>query len=314
MIVVTGGAGFIGSNLVNPLNKNGIKDVLIIEELDKYTKKFENLKNLEYLDCISKDTFLSEIKNNKYADEIKYIFHLGACSKTTEPDRNYIMSTNYDYSVELLQYSANRNIPLIYASSASVYGAGNKFYEDPKYESYLNHYAESKLMFDNYYRENISKISSQVVGLRYFNVYGPREHHKEGMSSVVYHFYNQMNSSSCINLFKGSHGYEDGEQRRDFIYVQDTIDLKLWFMNNSELSGIYNVGTGTSRPFNDIAKSVISFFGDGQVNYVDFPKNLEAQYQAYTQADIRKLREINYTSEFTDLESGVSQYLKWLAR
>ena len=313
MIVVTGGAGFIGSNLVYSLNKKGLKDILIVEELDTYTKKFNNLKSLDYLDCIDKDSFLDQIKNNKYLNNIECIFHLGACSKTTEPDRDYMLSTNLYYSKDILKYSTNNKIPLIYASSASVYGSGAKFYEDKENESYLNHYAESKLMFDQYYRDNLSKITSQVVGLRYFNVLGPREHHKEGMSSVVYHFYNQMIASKSINLFKGSHGYKDGEQRRDFIFVDDTINVKLWFLKNSNVSGIYNVGTGTSRAFNDIANAVIKYFNHGKINYIDFPNNLESQYQAYTQADMTNLRKSGYLDNFTTLESGVKKYLDWLS-
>ena len=313
MIVVTGGAGFIGSNLVYSLNKKGLKDILIVEELDTYTKKFNNLKNLDYLDCIDKDSFLDKIKNNKYSNNIEYIFHLGACSKTTEPDRDYILSTNLYYSKDILKYCANNKTPLIYASSASVYGSGTKFYENQENESYLNHYAESKLMFDQYYRDNLSKITSQVVGLRYFNVFGPREHHKEGMSSVVYNFYNQMMASKSINLFKGSHGYKDGEQRRDFIFVDDTINVKLWFLKNSNVSGIYNVGTGISRAFNDIANAVIKYFNHGKINYIDFPNNLESQYQAYTQADMTSLRKSGYLDNFTTLESGVKKYLDWLS-
>ena len=168
-------------------------------------------------------------------------------------------------------------------------------------------------MFDQYYRDNLSKITSQVVGLRYFNVFGPREHHKEGMSSVVYHFYNQMITSKSINLFKGSHGYKDGEQRRDFIFVDDTINVKLWFLKNSNVSGIYNVGTGISRAFNDIANAVIKYFNHGKINYIDFPNNLESQYQAYTQADMTNLRKSGYLDNFTTLESGVKKYLDWLS-
>ena len=186
MIVITGGSGFIGSNLLSFLNDNKNKEILIVEELDTYQSKFDNLKDLEYLDCINKDTFIKDLNNksSKYRNNISKIFHLGACSKTTEPDRDYIMSTNLEYSKDLLKYSANNDISLIYASSASVYGEASIFSEDPSNESFLNHYAESKLMFDNYYRQNMSKINSQVVGLRYFNVFGPREFHKEGMSLI----------------------------------------------------------------------------------------------------------------------------------
>ena len=320
MIVVTGGSGFIGSNLVKFLNDMGEEEVLIVEELDTYVKKFENLKDLKYLDCLDKQAFIQDLKRDstKYKNNISQIFHLGACSKTTEPDRDYIMSTNFIYSKDLLEYSANNKISLIYASSASVYGEGKAFIEQPKYESYLNHYAESKLMFDNYYRDNMSKINSQVVGLRYFNVFGPREHHKEGMSSVVYHFFNQRKSHSHISLFKGSHGYEDGEQRRDFIHVDDTVKVKNWFKQNPAVSGIYNVGTGTSRTFNDIAVCVLDYYKNEDPNavmsYIDFPEGLEDQYQAFTEADMSLLKSKGYNESFTSLEKGVKLYLDWLSK
>ena len=320
MIVVTGGSGFIGSNLVKFLNDMGEEEVLIVEELDTYVKKFENLKDLTYLDCLDKQAFIQDLKRNstKYKNNISQIFHLGACSKTTEPDRDYIMSTNLVYSKDLLEYSANNKISLIYASSASVYGEGKAFIEQPKYESYLNHYAESKLMFDNYYRDNMHKINSQVVGLRYFNVFGPRENHKEGMSSVVYHFFNQRKSHSHISLFKGSHGYEDGEQRRDFIHVDDTIKVKNWFKQNPAISGIYNVGTGASRTFNDIAVCVLDYYKNEDPNavmsYIDFPEGLEDQYQAFTEADMSLLKSKGYNESFTSLEKGVKLYLDWLSK
>ena len=320
MIVVTGGSGFIGSNLVNFLNDIGEEEILIVEELDTYVKKFENLKDLKYLDCLDKQAFIQDLKRNstKYKNNISQIFHLGACSKTTEPDRDYIMSTNFVFSKDLLEYSANNKISLIYASSASVYGEGKAFIEQPKYESYLNHYAESKLMFDNYYRDNMSKINSQVVGLRYFNVFGPREHHKQGMSSVVYHFFNQRKSHSEIKLFKGSHGYEDGEQRRDFIHVDDTIKVKNWFKQNPAISGIYNVGTGASRTFNDIAVCVLDYYKNEDPNavmsYIDFPEGLEDQYQAFTEADMSLLKSKGYNESFISLEKGVKLYLDWLSK
>ena len=315
MIVITGGSGFIGSNLVKFLN-NKEEEILIVEELDTYLKKFDNLKDLKYLDCIDKSMFIKDLNSDstKYKNNISKIFHLGACSKTTEPDRDYIMSTNFIYSKDLLKYSANNKISLIYASSASVYGEAEIFSEEPKNESYLNHYAESKLLFDNYYRENASKIKSQVVGLRYFNVFGPREYHKEGMSSVVFHFFNQLHQDNLIKLFKGSHGYDNGEQRRDFIHVDDTVKIKNWFAHNPNISGIYNVGTGVSRSFNDIANCVLEYFKKGSIKYIDFPNNLMEQYQAFTEAKITKIRDRGYDKEFLSLEDGVKSYLDWLSK
>ena len=310
MIIVTGGAGFIGTNLVNALLSID-KKVLIVEELDRYTDKFENLNGLEIVDCLGHDKFLNELLNDKFKDKIDYIFHLGACSKTTEPDRDYIMNINLDYSKEILKYAANSRISIAYASSASVYGAGNDFIEEPKYESSLNYYSESKLLFDNFVRKNIKNIHSQVVGLRYFNVYGPYEQHKKVMSSVIYHFYNQFKEQGFLKLFKGSHGYDNGEQRRDFVHVQDTIDVKLWFMNNN-ISGIYNVATGKSRSFNDIASIVLDYFKTGHIEYISFPKGLEEQYQAFTEADMTKLRGAGYYEKSTELEEGVLSYLKFL--
>ncbi|MBT3548846.1 MAG: ADP-glyceromanno-heptose 6-epimerase [Gammaproteobacteria bacterium] len=316
MLVITGGAGFIGSNLVNFLNNNQDDEILIVEEMDTYVKKFKNLDGLKYIDCIDKDKFINDLNNNSsnYKDKISNIFHLGACSKTTEPDRDYIMSTNLEYSKDLLKYSANNKISLIYASSASVYGEAKSFIENPDNESFLNHYAESKLLFDQYYREHKGKIKSQVVGLRYFNVFGPREFHKEGMFSVVYHFFTQINKSDNIKLFKGSHGYKDGEQRRDFIHVDDTVNVNNWFKMNPNVSGIYNVGTGKCRTFNDIANCVLDYYKRGVINYIDFPDSLEKQYQAFTEADMTKIKSRGYSNNFITLEEGVKSYLDWLSK
>lgn len=311
MIVITGGAGFIGSNLASNLDKDF--ELLIVDELDKQTSKFSNISDIKYLDCIDKVAFLNSLTNDekKYSDNIEMIFHLGACSKTTEKNRNYVMETNFEYSKKLLHFCANNGIPLVYASSASVYGDGKVFKEDPKNESSMNHYAESKLLFDNYYRDHIAKIKSQVSGLRYFNVYGPREAHKEGMFSVMYSFFYQLEQYSQIKLFKGSHGYDNGEQRRDFIHVEDTVKVKKWLMQN-KVSGIFNVGTGKSRSFNDVAKNVISVLKKGHVEYIDFPDGLKEQYQAYTQADMSNLINSGYSDDFLSLEEGVNKYVRWL--
>lgn len=311
MIVVTGGSGFIGTNLVRSLLKLNHK-VLVIEELDRNSHKFKNIDALDIVDCIGHNVFIRDLLNDKYKNKIEYIFHLGACSKTTEPDREYIMDVNLNYSKILFEYAANNNIKMVYASSASVYGSGNIFREDQANESSLNHYSESKLLFDNYVRENLDKVDSQIVGIRYFNVYGPYEQHKEVMSSVIFHFYNQIKDTGKLKLFRGSHGYSDGEQRRDFVYVKDTIDIKIWFMHNN-ISGIFNVATGKSRSFNDVANSVLDFFNSGHIEYIDFPDGLEEQYQAFTEADLTNLRNVGYKGLSTELEDGIKSYLSFLS-
>ena len=311
MIVVTGGSGFIGANLVRSLLKLNHK-VLVIEELDRNSHKFKNIDALDIVDCIGHNVFIRDLLNGKYKNKIEYIFHLGACSKTTEPDREYIMDVNLNYSKMLFEYAANNNIKMVYASSASVYGSGNIFREDQANESSLNHYSESKLLFDNYVRENLDKVDSQIVGIRYFNVYGPYEQHKEVMSSVIFHFYNQIKNTGKLKLFRGSHGYSDGEQRRDFVYVKDTIDIKIWFMQNN-ISGIFNVATGKSRSFNDVANSVLDFFNSGHIEYIDFPDGLEEQYQAFTEADLTNLRNVGYKGLSTELEDGIKSYLSFLS-
>ena len=311
MIVVTGGAGFIGTNLVRSLLKLNHK-VLIVEELDRNSNKFKNIDTLDIVDCVGHNVFIGDLLNDKYKNKIDYIFHLGACSKTTEPDREYIMGVNLNYSKTLFEYAVNNNIKMVYASSASVYGSGNIFKEDQANESSLNHYSESKLLFDNYVRENLNKVNSQIVGIRYFNVYGPYEQHKGVMSSVIFHFYNQIKNTGKLKLFRGSHGYSDGEQRRDFVYVKDTIDIKIWFMQNN-ISGIFNVATGKSRSFNDVAKSVLDFFDSGHIEYIDFPDGLEEQYQAFTEADLTNLRNVGYKGLSTELEDGVKSYLSFLS-
>ena len=311
MIVVTGGSGFIGTNLVRSLLKLNHK-VLVIEELDRNSHKFKNIDALDIVDCIGHNVFIRDLLNDKYKNKIEYIFHLGACSKTTEPDREYIMDVNLNYSKILFEYAANNNIKMVYASSASVYGSGSIFREDQANESSLNHYSESKLLFDNYVRENLDKVDSQIVGIRYFNVYGPYEQHKEVMSSVIFHFYNQIKDTGKLKLFRGSHGYSDGEQRRDFVYVKDTIDIKIWFMHNN-ISGIFNVATGKSRSFNDVANSVLDFFNSGHIEYIDFPDGLEEQYQAFTEADLTNLRNVGYKGLSTELEDGIKSYLSFLS-
>ena len=314
MFIVTGGAGFIGSNIVHALNKRGIKDIIVVDDLtDGY--KFRNIVDADIVDYRDKEEFLTELHAGKYdPKKIKAILHQGACSSTTEWDGRYMMQNNYEYSKLLLHYCLRRGTPLIYASSGSVYGIKQKFTEVPENEAPVNVYGYSKYLFDMYVRRLLQDAKSQVTGLRYFNVYGPREQHKKSMASVVYHFNEQLLSAGCIKLFRGSGGFADGEQRRDFVHVDDVVAVNLWFLQHRDKSGIYNVGTGKSRSFNDVAHLVMQWHGKGQIQYIGFPPELMDSYQSYTEADITALCHAGYPQKFTTLETGVNQYLGWLNR
>lgn len=313
MIIVTGGAGFIGSNLVKALNDKGLTDVLVVDDLTDGTK-FRNLLDCQVIDYLHKDEFLQMVKQEKdFTEKIEAIFHQGACSTTTEWDGHYMMENNYTYSKELLHYCLNLEIPFIYASSAAVYGTGENFREVRENESPVNVYGYSKYLFDEYVRRTVLNSEnkmpeSQVVGLRYFNVYGPREQHKGPMASVAWHLNQQIQANGKVKLFEGSGGYANGDQRRDFIYVDDVVKVNLWMLENAA-SGIVNVGTGASRPFNDVAKAIVSWHGQGEVEYIEFPEHLKGSYQSYTEADITSLRQMGYKNDFLSVEDGVKQYL-----
>jgi len=313
MIIVTGGAGFIGSNLVKALNDKGLTDVLVVDDLTDGTK-FRNMLDCQVIDYLHKDEFLQMVKQEKdFTEKIEAIFHQGACSTTTEWDGRYMMENNYTYSKELLHYCLNLKIPFIYASSAAVYGTGKNFKEVRENESPVNVYGYSKYLFDEYVRRTVlnseNKVSeSQVVGLRYFNVYGPREQHKGSMASVAWHLNQQIQANGKVKLFEGSGGYANGDQRRDFIHVDDVVKVNLWMLENAT-SGIVNVGTGASRPFNDVAKAIVSWHGQGEVEYIEFPEHLKGSYQSYTEADIISLRQMGYKNDFLSVEDGVKQYL-----
>lgn len=310
MIVVTGGAGFIGSNLVQGLNGYGREDIVVVDNLTD-GKKFRNVSDAKIADYMDQDDFPDWLVENG-SDTVDAVFHLGACSDTTEWDGRYMMDNNYEYSKGLLHICLAYRIPFIYASSAAVYGAGADFRERVGEERPLNVYGYSKALFDQYVARLLPEAESQIVGLRYFNVYGPREQHKGSMASVAYHNYQQLMTDGVVKLFEGCDGYGDGEQVRDFIYVVDTVKVKLWFMDNPEVSGIFNCGTGRAEPFNEIAKGVISYFGRGEVNYIPFPHHLVGSYQTYTQADISKLRAAGYQEPFWSVAEGVKGYLQWL--
>jgi ADP-L-glycero-D-manno-heptose 6-epimerase len=312
MIIVTGGAGFIGSNIVKGLNERGYNDILIVDDLTD-GHKFKNIADLQFLDYIDKDDFIQSIINEEdFDDFIEAVFHEGACSTTTEWNGKYMMQNNYDYSKELLHYCADRRIQFIYASSAATYGNNTQFTETLENEAPINVYGYSKFLFDQYVRRALPELQSQVVGLRYFNVYGPREQHKGGMASVAMHLNNQLLESGKIKLFAGSDGYENGEQRRDFIYVDDVVNVNLWFLDHSNISGIFNCGTGRSEPFNNVAKAVINWHKTGELKYIPFPDTLKGHYQSFTQADLTKLRQAGYDGEFCTVAEGTKRYLNWL--
>ncbi len=304
MIVVTGGAGFIGSNIVRGLNKIGITDILIVDNL-KNSKKHLNLNALEFSDFMDKNDFLENLSK---IGNIELIFHEGACSNTLETDGKYMMKNNYEYSKTLLHYSLDNNIRFIYASSASVYGLGkNGFEENRKNEFPLNIYAYSKFLFDQYVRRNAINKNTQIVGLRYFNVYGPNEHHKGKMASVIYHFHNQIQDDGTMKLFEGSDKF-----KRDFVYVDDVVDVNLFFMENNSIKGIFNVGTGKAESFLKLAQIMQSLYQNVRIEFIKFPEELKNKYQAFTQANLDKLKAVGYTKEFTPIETGVEKYVEIL--
>jgi ADP-L-glycero-D-manno-heptose 6-epimerase len=312
MIVVTGGAGFIGSNIIAQLNAQGEEDIIVVDDLTN-GRQFYNLVDLKIADYLDKQDFLDKIVSGEFPHQrIRAIFHEGACSSTTEWDGEFMMRNNYEYSKQVLHFCQRYHIPFIYASSAAIYGGNSEFTEDPKHEAPLNVYGYSKFLFDNYVRRlwKEDRLTNQVVGLRYFNVYGPRESHKGSMSSVAYHFNNQIKANGELKLFAGTDGYADGEQRRDFVFVDDIAAVNLWFWQNPDVSGIFNVGTGRSQPFNDVARAVVKWHGDkGKISYIPFPDHLKGAYQSYTQADISALRKAGYKGEFHTVEEGVKKYL-----
>jgi len=312
MIVVTGGAGFIGSNLVYALARRGHDDIIVVDDLED-GHKFVNIADLPIADYIDKDDFLERLAGSKaFAAGIDAIFHEGACSATTEWDGRYMMRNNYAYSQVLLHHCLERGKPYLYASSAAVYGGSGEFIEEPRNERPLNVYGYSKLQFDRYVRRVAAGQASQVVGLRYFNVYGPREQHKGSMASVAFHFNNQIVADGEARLFEGSGGYGDGEQLRDFIHVDDACSVNLWFFDHPDVSGIFNTGTGRAQSFNDVANAVIDWHGTGRIRYIPFPEHLQGAYQSYTQADLTRLRAVGCDVEFRGVEVGVRDYLDQL--
>ncbi len=312
MHIVTGGAGFIGSNLARALADRGHDDIVVVDDLED-GHKFVNISDLPIADYLDKDDFLEMLVSDKgFSAGISAVFHQGACSETTEWNGRYMMKNNYTYSQRLLHFCLQHSVPFIYASSAAVYGGAKTFVEDPLFENPLNVYGYSKLQFDRYVRRVASKPESQVVGLRYFNVYGPCEQHKGSMASVAFHLHNQVMEDGEARLFAGNDGYGDGEQLRDFVYVDDVCDVNLWFLDNPGVSGVFNTGSGSAQSFNDVANAVIKWHGKGKICYIPFPDHLKGAYQSFTQADLTQLRAAGCGLEFRPVEKGVKDYLDQL--
>ncbi len=321
MIIVTGGAGFIGANLVKGLNKRGLNNILIVDDLSD-GNKIRNIESCDIQDYMDRSEFIKCIEQGMEFGGPTAIYHQGACSDTMETDGRYIMEVNYEYSKSLFHYCGNNSIPFIYASSASVYGGGSVFKEEPECEQALNAYAYSKLLFDRYVRRNRSASEAQVVGLRYFNVYGAGEQHKGRMASVAYHFFNQYQENGKVKLFAGSDGYADGEQLRDFVWIDDVVKVNLHFLEHPEDGGIFNVGTGRAQSFNDVATTVLNtleaqqlstaeWVAQGKIEYIAFPEALKGKYQSYTQADLSKLTMLcDYNAPFATVEEGVGTYVQ----
>jgi ADP-L-glycero-D-manno-heptose 6-epimerase len=315
--IVTGAAGFIGSKLVEGLNRRGITDVIAVDNL-AHADKFRNLANAEIADYLDQAEFIANLERLEGA--VEAVFHQGACSDTMETDGRYMLDNNYTYSRRLLDWCQDEEVPFIYASSASVYGAGPDFREERRYEKPLNVYGYSKFLFDQYVRRMLETKNAQVAGLRYFNVYGPNEQHKGRMASVAYHAYQQLLGGGKVKLFVGSGGYADGEQRRDFVYVEDTVDVNLWLLERREVSGVFNCGTGRAQTFNELAAAVINavqgtrlsvkeMVQKGLIEYIPFPAGLADKYQSYTQADLTRLRAAGYAGDFQPVEQGVAAYV-----
>jgi ADP-L-glycero-D-manno-heptose 6-epimerase len=318
--IVTGAAGFIGSRLVRGLNRRGVSEIIAVDNL-AHGDKFRNLVDCEIADYVDQASLASRIVSLE--GSVEAVFHQGACSDTLERDGRYMMENNYAYSRRLLDWCQEEEIPFIYASSAAVYGSGPHYREERACERPLNVYGYSKFLFDQVVRGRLPQRNAQIAGLRYFNVYGPNEWHKGRMASVAFHAYEQLLAEGRVKLFAGSDGYRDGEQRRDFIYVDDVVAVNLWLLERRTVSGIFNCGTGRAQSFNRLACAVINSVQGTQatlgdivakrlIEYVPFPRELVGKYQSFTEADVTRLREAGYPGEFMTVEQGVAAYLKEL--
>ncbi len=324
IIVVTGAAGFIGSNLIKALNDRDETRIIAVDDLTQGDKCL-NLVDCEIEDYLDKAEFVERFARGQWG-EVKAVFHEGACSDTMETDGRYMMANNYQYSCDVLKACIDQHVPFLYASSAAIYGGSDVFTEERSVERPLNVYGYSKFLFDQVVRR-LTHVNSQIVGFRYFNVYGPREAHKGRMASVAWHHFNQFREHGCVKLFGSYNGYEAGQQMRDFVSIEDVVKVNLHFFDNPQQSGIFNLGTGRAQPFNDIAMSVINTFRankgdaplsleamvtDGLIEYIPFPDALRGKYQCFTQADLTRLRNAGYQDAFLSVEEGVKRYINWL--
>ncbi len=326
--IITGAAGFIGSNLVKALNLRGEHNIIAVDNL-KNADKFKNLADCEIADYLDKHDFLKKLQDGFFDGLVSAVLHQGACSNTMETDGHYMMDNNYQYTLELLNYCQNEEVPFLYASSASVYGSGQVFKENRDCEKPLNVYAYSKFLFDQIVRRRWHKRDAQIVGLRYFNVYGQREQHKGRMASVAFHFFNQYRDSGRVKLFEGIEGYANGGQLRDFVSIEDVVKVNMHFIDNPHKSGIFNLGTGQAQSFNEVAVATINTLrlAAGKnaltlaelqqqelIQYIPFPEPLRGKYQSYTQADISALRAVGYNEPFLTVEQGVANYVEYLLK
>ena len=326
-IIVTGAAGFIGSNIVKALNRRSETDIIAVDNLTN-GHKFRNLADCDIAHYLDKHEFIRQVREHLVPHDIRAVFHQGACSNTMEHNGQYMMENNYQYSLDLLDWCQDERIPFLYASSAAVYGKGTAFREERALEKPLNVYGYSKFLFDQVVRRRIAQgLTAQVVGFRYFNVYGMREQHKGRMASVAYHHFNQYHSQGYVNLFGAYENYGNGEHSRDFVSVEDVAKVNLYFFDNFEKSGIFNLGTGRSQPFNDLAAATVNACraAEGKpklslaelveqqlIRYTPFPEDLAGKYQSFTQADTEKLRAAGYADDFYTVEQGVERYVAWL--
>ncbi|WP_332776898.1 ADP-glyceromanno-heptose 6-epimerase [Polaromonas sp.] len=330
-VAVTGAAGFIGANLIKGLNARGIDDIIAVDDLT-HGDKFRNLADLQIADYVDADDFYDLFAEGAFG-QLEAVFHEGACSDTMEPDGKYMMDNNYTVSCELFHACQDQGTRLLYASSAATYGGSATFREAPEFERPLNVYGYSKLLFDQRMRRELGSrfenAATQVAGFRYFNVYGPREQHKGRMASVAFHQFNQFQAEGKVKLFGDYGGYGAGGQMRDFVFIDDVVAVNLWFFDHPEKSGIFNLGTGKAQPFNDVALTVVNTLrqrqqapalgladavSQGLIEYIGFPPALVGKYQSYTQADLSALRAAGCHHVFADVQSGVAQYMDWLAQ